>query len=98
MPTLGENDVVMLDLGANTDCDARNLVQFAIMGAAYARIITGKDAPRVRLLNIGTEETKGTGEVAGGRGAAARGDRSGDELRRLSSRATRSIAAISTWW
>ena len=60
MPTLGDNDVVMLDLGANTECDARNLVQFAIMGAAYARIITGRESPRVRLLNIGTEETKGT--------------------------------------
>jgi glycerol-3-phosphate acyltransferase PlsX len=60
MPTLGDNDVVMLDLGANTDCDARNLVQFAIMGAAYSRILTGREQPRVRLLNIGTEETKGT--------------------------------------
>ena len=60
LPTLGDNDVVMLDLGANTDCDARNLVQFAIMGAAYSRIVTGLEAPRVRLLNIGTEEMKGT--------------------------------------
>lgn len=60
LPTLGDNDVIMLDLGANTDCDARNLVQFAIMGAAYSRIVTGLEAPRVRLLNIGTEETKGT--------------------------------------
>ncbi len=60
LPTLGDNDVVMLDLGANTECDARNLVQFAIMGAAYARVVTGRTAPRVRLLNIGTEETKGT--------------------------------------
>ena len=60
MPTLGENDVVMLDLGANTECDARNLVQFAIMGAAYARIAFARPQPRVRLLNIGTEETKGT--------------------------------------
>ncbi|MCP5379012.1 MAG: phosphate acyltransferase PlsX [Novosphingobium sp.] len=60
LPTLGENDVVMLDLGANTECDARNLVQFAIMGAAYARIVTERPAPRVRLLNIGTEEIKGT--------------------------------------
>ncbi|MDE1466379.1 phosphate acyltransferase PlsX [Aurantiacibacter sp. D1-12] len=60
MPSLGDNDVVMLDLGANTDCDARNLVQFAIMGAAYARIVTGKPQPRVRLLNIGTESIKGT--------------------------------------
>ncbi len=60
MPTLGENDVIMLDLGANTEADARNLVQYAIMGAAYSRILTGRDQPRVRLLNIGTEETKGT--------------------------------------
>ena len=60
LPTLGSNDLVMLDLGANTDCDARNLVQFAIMGAAYSRIVTGLDAPRVRLLNIGTEDIKGT--------------------------------------
>ena len=60
LPTLGKSDLVMLDLGANTECDARNLVQFAIMGAAYSRIVTGLDAPRVRLLNIGTEDIKGT--------------------------------------
>ncbi|MCW1427967.1 phosphate acyltransferase PlsX [Novosphingobium sp. JCM 18896] len=63
LPTLGDNDVVMLDLGANTECDARNLVQFAIMGAAYSRVVTGRDSPRVRLLNIGTEEMKGTDEL-----------------------------------
>jgi phosphate acyltransferase len=63
LPTLGDNDLVMLDLGANTECDTRNLVQFAIMGAAYSRIVTGLAAPRVRLLNIGTEETKGTGTL-----------------------------------
>ncbi|MEO6040284.1 MAG: phosphate acyltransferase PlsX, partial [Croceibacterium sp.] len=63
MPTLEEHDVVMLDLGANTECDARNLVQFAIMGAAYSRIVTGQERPRVRLLNIGTEATKGTDEL-----------------------------------
>ncbi|WP_404481363.1 phosphate acyltransferase PlsX [Novosphingobium sp. BL-52-GroH] len=63
LPTLGDNDVVMLDLGANTECDSRNLVQFAIMGAAYARVATGREQPRVRLLNIGSEEIKGTDEV-----------------------------------
>ena len=63
LPTLGDNDLVMLDLGANTECDARNLVQFAIMGAAYSRVVTGREAPRTRLLNIGTEEIKGTDEV-----------------------------------
>ncbi len=63
LPTLEEHDVIMLDLGANTDADARNLVQFAIMGAEYSRIATGLEMPRVRLLNIGTEDIKGTEEV-----------------------------------
>ncbi len=63
MPTIEETDVVMLDLGANTECDARNLTQFAVMGAAYSRIIFGFDKPRVKLLNIGTEEQKGTGAL-----------------------------------
>lgn len=63
LPTLGDSDVVMLDLGANTECDSRNLIQFAIMGAAYSRVVTDRDAPRVRLLNIGTEEIKGTDDV-----------------------------------
>lgn len=60
MPTLGANDVVMLDLGANTECDAANLVQFAVMGAAYARTAMELASPRVALLNIGTEDLKGT--------------------------------------
>ncbi len=63
LPTLSDNDVIMLDLGANRECDARNLVQFAIMGAAYSRIVTGISRPRTRLLNIGTEETKGTEDI-----------------------------------
>jgi glycerol-3-phosphate acyltransferase PlsX len=63
LPTLGDTDVVMLDLGANTECDSRNLVQFAIMGAAYARVASGHEQPRVRLLNIGSEEMKGTDEL-----------------------------------
>ena len=63
LPTLGDNDVIMLDLGANTECDAQNLVQFAVMGAAYARCVLGIAKPRVKLLNIGTEELKGTDEL-----------------------------------
>ncbi|MBI0475976.1 phosphate acyltransferase PlsX [Sphingomonas sp. MA1305] len=63
LPTLGDNDVIMLDLGANTECDARNLVQFAVMGAAYARTILDLDSPRVALLNIGSEDQKGTDEI-----------------------------------
>ncbi len=63
LPTLADNDLVMLDLGANTECDAQNLVQFAVMGSAYARTVHGLAKPRVKLLNIGTEELKGTGEL-----------------------------------
>ena len=77
LPTLGDNDLVMLDLGANTECDARNLVQFAIMGAAYSRIVTGREAPRVRLLNIGSEDMKGTDAL---RIAAAQLKAAADEL------------------
>src|SRR3954469_19200560 len=63
LPTLGENDMIMLDLGANTECDAQNLVQFAVMGAAYARTALDISKTRVKLLNIGTEELKGTDEL-----------------------------------
>ena len=63
MPSLGANDTVVLDLGANTECDARSLMQFAVMGAAYARTQLDLASPRVALLNIGTEDQKGTGEI-----------------------------------
>jgi len=63
LPSLGRHDTVMLDLGANTECDAQNLVQFAVMGSAYARCVLGIAKPRVKLLNIGTEELKGTDEL-----------------------------------
>jgi phosphate acyltransferase len=63
LPTLGDKDCVMLDLGANTECDAQNLVQFAVMGSAYARTALEIAKPRVKLLNIGTEELKGTDEL-----------------------------------
>ena len=63
LPTLKDDDLVMLDLGANTECDAQNLVQFAVMGAAYARTVMGNERPCVKLLNIGTEALKGTDEL-----------------------------------
>lgn len=53
-------ETAMLDLGANAQCDVRNLVEFAIMGACFARAMTGLDRPRVGLLNIGSEDLKGT--------------------------------------
>ncbi len=63
LPSLGDHDAVMLDLGANTECDARNLMQFAVMGAAYARTMLDLESPRVALLNIGSEDQKGTEEI-----------------------------------
>lgn len=55
--TRGES--VMLDLGANVECDEKNLVQFAIMGAAFARTVLCLVKPSVALLNVGVEELKG---------------------------------------
>jgi phosphate acyltransferase len=49
----------VLDLGADIDADAEQLVEFAIMGVAFARAVNGVANPRVALLNIGTEELKG---------------------------------------
>ena len=52
-------DVVMLDLGANVACDSRNLVEFAIMGEAFARVVLGLPSPTIGLLNVGSEQMKG---------------------------------------
>ncbi|MBB1076156.1 phosphate acyltransferase PlsX [Rhodoferax sp. 4810] len=53
----------MLDLGANIDCTAEQLFQFAVMGNEFVRAVTSIDAPRVGLLNIGEEEIKGNEHV-----------------------------------
>ncbi|MGB9803170.1 phosphate acyltransferase PlsX [Desulfofundulus sp.] len=50
---------VLLDAGANVDCKPHHLLQFAIMGSLYAEKILGVSRPRVGLLNVGEEETKG---------------------------------------
>jgi glycerol-3-phosphate acyltransferase PlsX len=62
-------ECVMLDLGANVECDAENLVQFALMGDIFARTVLGLQQPLVGLLNVGSEELKGNDAV---RGASAR--------------------------
>jgi glycerol-3-phosphate acyltransferase PlsX len=54
---------VMLDLGANVESDADNLVQFAVMGEVFARRVLGVEAPSVGLLNVGVEELKGHDDV-----------------------------------
>lgn len=50
---------IIVDSGANVDCSAEYLVQFAFMGAYYAKCMLGRDEPRVGLLNIGVEKGKG---------------------------------------
>jgi glycerol-3-phosphate acyltransferase PlsX len=52
-------DIVMLDLGANVQCDTRNLVEFAVMGDVFARTVLGLTSPSIGLLNVGSEELKG---------------------------------------
>ncbi len=57
-PTQG-NPTIVLDVGANIECRADQLVQFAYMGSAYSRGVFGIGSPRVSLLNVGSERTKG---------------------------------------
>ena len=58
-PTLNGRPAVMVDVGANVDCNAKMLAQFAVMGEIYSRVIFRTDSPRVGLLSIGEEEHKG---------------------------------------
>ncbi|KAA0681477.1 phosphate acyltransferase PlsX [Roseomonas genomospecies 6] len=67
-PTL-RGESVMLDLGANTECQPENLVQFAVMGAVFARTALNLSEPTIGVLNIGSEEVKGNEVV---RAAATR--------------------------
>jgi phosphate acyltransferase len=57
-PTM-RGESVMLDLGANVECDANNLVQFAVMGEVFARTVLGRQQPTIGLLNVGEEPVKG---------------------------------------
>jgi len=61
-PTL-RGESVMLDLGANVECDANNLVQFAVMGEVFARTVLGLQQPTIGLLNVGEEPVKGRDAV-----------------------------------
>lgn len=61
-PTL-RADIIVLDVGATIGGDARQLVDFSILGAALARALFDMEAPSIGLLNVGTEEMKGHDEV-----------------------------------
>jgi phosphate acyltransferase len=58
MPTL-KGTFILLDAGANVDCKPENLLQFALMGSTYCKLVLGKINPQVALLSIGEEDTKG---------------------------------------
>src|SRR3546814_12659861 len=58
VPT-SRGECTMLDLGANLECDAENLVQFAVMGALFSKVVLGVERPTVGLLNVGAEELNG---------------------------------------
>jgi glycerol-3-phosphate acyltransferase PlsX len=58
-PTLG-NPTIVIDVGANVGCRPEHLFQFALMGSSYSRGVFGVEKPRVALLNVGAEKTKGT--------------------------------------
>ena len=58
LPTAKEK-FILLDAGANIECRPEMLVQFAVMGSAYMKCVKGIENPRVGLLNVGAEETKG---------------------------------------
>lgn len=62
MPALGGH-THMLDLGANVDCKAENLFQFAVMGSVLATALDSNTAPKVGLLNVGSEAIKGNDQV-----------------------------------
>ena len=57
-PTM-KGETAMLDLGANIECDSKNLIDFALMGSAFSRIILKSSNPSIGLLNVGEESQKG---------------------------------------
>lgn len=63
IPTMDGKSTVMLDLGANIEVSNRQLTQFADMGNIFAQVMLGLVYPRLSLLNIGTEENKGTTQI-----------------------------------
>jgi glycerol-3-phosphate acyltransferase PlsX len=62
-PTMRGDFAAILDVGANVEADASQLVEFAIMGEAFHRAVRGKERPTVGLLNVGSEDQKGHEEI-----------------------------------
>jgi glycerol-3-phosphate acyltransferase PlsX len=64
LPTLTGEDILVIDVGANSDCTPEQLVHFGLMGASYAHSVLGIDEPTTGLLNIGAERGKGNRLIA----------------------------------
>lgn len=62
IPTVG-NPTILLDVGANVGCRPQLLYKFAFMGSIYSRLVFGVESPKICLLNVGSEPSKGTPEV-----------------------------------
>ena len=60
MPNKKGGSTVIVDCGANAECTPEFLLQFGLVGSAYAKKRLGVENPKVGLLNIGTEDSKGT--------------------------------------
>lgn len=59
LPTMDKKNVMLIDSGANMDCKPEYLLQFAVMGTAYMQAMYGIKSPRVALMSVGTEDSKG---------------------------------------
>lgn len=62
-PTLHGRPALVLDVGANVDCKPVHLLQFGVMGSVYASLMTGRTSPRIGLLSIGEEKSKGNEQI-----------------------------------
>jgi glycerol-3-phosphate acyltransferase PlsX len=63
LPSQSDHKTVLLDLGANVNCDSETLFQYAVMGSVMAQEVSGIDFPKVALLNVGEEQIKGNDQV-----------------------------------
>jgi glycerol-3-phosphate acyltransferase PlsX len=88
MPNQAGGQTMMLDLGANLDCEPAHLLQFAVMGAALVSALDGKERPSIGLLNVGEELIKGNdtvkqaAELLRGSGLNFYGNVEGDDIYR----------------
>jgi glycerol-3-phosphate acyltransferase PlsX len=74
LPAIDGSKTILLDVGSNADCKVDVLYQFAVLGSLYSNTVYGVDKPKVALLNIGEEETKGNLLTIAAHGMLAKSD------------------------